>query len=573
MRIANPRRFAKSPRFFLRRALRFAGCAIIALALSLGVSAARASSGGFFQQQVQDGKASAVNAKSAQGAASVVASGVPAADECEDGLAQDWYPCKNMSLVSVVGLSAMEGFPCSWDKDCFNDVWGWTDPVTGVEYALLGRVDGTAFVDLSVPAEPVFLGMLPKTRGSLTNTWRDIKVVNDHAVIVADAVGDHGMQVFDLTQLREVTAPPVTFEATALYDGVESAHNVVVNEEKEHAYIVGMQGFQKSPPGFSCGLGAHILDMSDPAKPEFAGCYNPSVGRGYTHDSQCVRYRGPDAKYVGKDLCFSLDEEGGAITDVTDPASPREISVFRYPNTQYAHQGWLTEDHRYLFANDELDEASGSPWTRTLVFDVRELEDPVRMGHWYGPTEAIDHNLYVHEGRLYESNYAAGLRIMDISYEDSLSIDDIEEVAYFDTSPSTDKPFFLGHWSNYPFFESGIVLASDMASGLFVLAPSWSEYATSAESEELPAEIALSANYPNPFNPETTIRYALPQSDRVRLAIYDMLGHEVAVLVDGVQSAGRHEARFDGADLPSGSYVYRLQVGEEIASRTMTLVK
>ena len=97
--------------------------------------------------------------------------------------------------------------------------------------------------------------------------------------------------------------------------------------------------------------------------------------------------------------------------------------------------------------------------------------------------------------------------------------------------------------------------------------------ATSAESEELPAEAALLDNYPNPFNPETTIRYALPQSGKVRLAVYDLFGHEVAVLVDGSRPAGYHTVRFDGDDAPSGSYVYRLRVGEKVIARTMTLVK
>ena len=93
------------------------------------------------------------------------------------------------------------------------------------------------------------------------------------------------------------------------------------------------------------------------------------------------------------------------------------------------------------------------------------------------------------------------------------------------------------------------------------------------ESEELPTEVALSANYPNPFNPETTIRYALLQAGKVRLVVYDLLGHEVAVLVDGLQSAGHHATRFDAGDLPSGAYVYCLQAQDKTIVRTMILVK
>ena len=93
------------------------------------------------------------------------------------------------------------------------------------------------------------------------------------------------------------------------------------------------------------------------------------------------------------------------------------------------------------------------------------------------------------------------------------------------------------------------------------------------ESEELPAEVTLSANYPNPFNPETTIRYALPQAGNVHLAVYDLLGHEVAVLVDQSKPAGNHTVRFGAGNLPSGLYVYRLHAGDDAIVRTMMLVK
>ena len=93
------------------------------------------------------------------------------------------------------------------------------------------------------------------------------------------------------------------------------------------------------------------------------------------------------------------------------------------------------------------------------------------------------------------------------------------------------------------------------------------------ESEGLPTEVALPGNYPNPFNPETTIGYELPQRSEVYLVVYDLLGQEVAVLVNGLQPAGRHTVRFDASGLPSGSYVYRLQAGDKIVTRSMILVK
>ena len=90
---------------------------------------------------------------------------------------------------------------------------------------------------------------------------------------------------------------------------------------------------------------------------------------------------------------------------------------------------------------------------------------------------------------------------------------------------------------------------------------------------ELPGTVSLLQNYPNPFNPETVIDYVLPQAAHVRLAVYDMTGKTVAVLMDGIQPQGQHTARFNADGLPTGTYVYRLTAGSETLTRTMTLVR
>lgn len=379
---------------------------------------------------------------------------------CQGGKART-FECRDADLVSYLpakAIGAQRGV-------LINDLWGWTDTTTGREFALVGRTDGTAFVEVTDPARPVFLGSLPLTEGARSNIWRDIKVYKNHAYIVADGAGPHGIQIFDLTQLRHVTSAPVTFRETAHYDRIFSAHNIVINPESGFAFTVG-----NSMGGETCGGGLHMVDIRDPERPKFAGCQaDPTTGisrTGYIHDAQCVTYHGPDEKYRGREVCFNASETALGIADVTDKSAPRPLSTAAYPNVAYAHQGWLSEDQRYFFLDDEGDELAGTaPRTRTVIFDVSDLDDPVVAKEYFGETAASDHNLYVRGTYIYESNYVSGLRVIDAK-------DPVNpvEVGYFDTVPFGENTAgFAGSWSNYPFFKSGIVAVTSMREGLFMI--------------------------------------------------------------------------------------------------------
>jgi choice-of-anchor B domain-containing protein len=382
--------------------------------------------------------------------------------DCTGGKAT-MFSCNDVDLLSFLPVSAIGGRRGVQ----VNDMWGWTDPRTGREYALVGRVDGTAFVDVSDPQHPVYLGSLPKTAAARAAIWRDIKVYKNHAFIVSDGAGPHGMQIFDLTRLRSVRNPPVTFTEDAHYDRINSAHNIAIDTSTGFAFTVG-----NSEGGETCGGGLHMINIQAPTHPVFAGCFSdPTTGRagtGYTHDAQCVVYHGPDRKYQGREICFGANETALSIADVTDKAHPVALARAPYPNVGYAHQGWLTDDQHYFYMDDELDELQGLvTGTRTLIWDVSNLADPVLAGEYVSKNHAIDHNLYILGHYAYESNYLSGLRILDIA-----DILHPVEVGFFDTVPvGDDVPQFGGSWSNYPFFKSGTIVVTSMSEGIFMLRP------------------------------------------------------------------------------------------------------
>ncbi|NVJ88446.1 MAG: choice-of-anchor B family protein [Flavobacteriaceae bacterium] len=368
---------------------------------------------------------------------------------CTNGFAGQ-FPCNGYDLLLHMPMSTFGTAEA-------NDSWGWTDQTTGNEYVIMGVLDGTVFIDITDTDNPIYLGKLP-TRTS-SSDWRDIKVYNNYAFIVSEAF-NHGMQVFDLTRLRTVSNPPETFTSDTDFTGFGNAHNIVINEDKGFAYVVGSNQFSGGPI---------FIDINNPLNPTIAGGF--ALG-GYSHDAQVVTYIGPDSDYTGQEILIgSNGERFGAnevvITNVTDKSNPVNISKISYPNDGYTHQGWFTEDQRYFLVGDELDEADGNVSnTRILIFDLLDLDNPVLLTEYFGPTEAIDHNGYVKGNTFYLANYRAGVRFHDIS---NIASGTMTEIGFFDTYPENDDPNFNGVWNVYPFFNSGKIVVSDIEKGLFIL--------------------------------------------------------------------------------------------------------
>ena len=406
---------------------------------------------------------------------------------CENGMAGE-YPCNGFDLQSFISLEEMDAIRG-------NDSWGWTDPDNGDEYAIMGVKNGTVFINISDPINPIYLGKLPTHTDN--SIWRDIKVYQNYAFIVSEA-NNHGMQVFDLTRLRNISNPPENFNEDAHYDGFGSSHNIVINEETGYAYSVGDNTYSG---------GAHFIDISNPLNPIAAGGYSDD---GYTHDAQVVIYNGPDTDYTGKEIYIGSNEDEVVIVDVTDKNNPQHISSISYSNFSYTHQGWITEDFKYYVLGDESDEINFGFNTKTIIIDLIDLDNPIHSFDYSGPTLATDHNGYIKGNLFYLANNAAGLRVIDIS---DISNGEMTEIGSFDSHPLNDFAGYEGIWSTYPYFESGNIVISDRE-GFFVV-----------KSSTLATENNSFTNfniYPNPTN--NTIHINAIQFPVKNIKIYDLGG-------------------------------------------------
>jgi choice-of-anchor B domain-containing protein len=418
---------------------------------------------------------------------------------CVDGFAGE-YPCNDYDLMSHIPNATL-GNPST----AGNDSWGWTDPDTQKEYALMGIDSGIVFIDISNPIEPVIIGTLSSS--TVSSSWRDVKVYNSHAFIVSEA-NSHGMQVFDLRRLRNPSNAIIPFTADTTFTGFGSAHNIVINEESGYAYIVG------ASRSSTYGGGPIFINIQDPVNPFIEGGFAEG---GYSHDAQVITYNGPDTDYTNKEILIGSNENEIVIADITDKTNPIVISKITYSNVEYAHQGWFTEDLKYFILGDELDELRIGNKTRSIIFDFTDLDNPVYHFDYFGSINAIDHNGYVKDNIYYQANYTGGVRMIDISNIENKSF---SEIGFFDTYPNNDNANFNGVWNVYPYFPSGNIILSDIENGFFVIRKSGT---LSLNSEKTTANFSI---FPNPAKSQTTITIG---NNKIieSIQVYSLLGQKI----------------------------------------------
>ncbi|TFK21272.1 hypothetical protein FA15DRAFT_707366 [Coprinopsis marcescibilis] len=394
---------------------------------------------------------------------------------CVDGRAGE-FRCSNIDLYSFyshaeLGSQTGEG----------SSSWGWI--VDGREFIIIAQADGAAIAEVTADGKLDYYGRLPKTPGADNAIWRELRVLDNWLIVGSEAVNHH-IQVFDLNKVLEITPEekPKTFNATTdvtgLWKGlpVGRTHNIVINWDRK--YVVSVGAAPRNNTTYRGGL--IFLDISDPANPVEVG---KQAEDGYVHDAQCLTYRGPDTRYVGQDICYGYNEDTLTIYNTTDLANATIISRTSYEGAAYTHQGWVLDPEwqEYLILDDELDEVNvvgpaADGHAVTYIWDVSDLEKPRQTGLFKSPGITIDHNQYVHDGKVFQSNYGSGLRVVDIS---SIPTDptgnSVKEIGFFDIFPEDDNApgggalDFVGSWSSYGLFPSGNIIINTIERGAYVV--------------------------------------------------------------------------------------------------------
>jgi choice-of-anchor B domain-containing protein len=324
-----------------------------------------------------------------------------------------------------------------------NDVWGFQTAV-GRKYAIMGFESGTGIIEITDPRNPVVVAQIPDT----TSIWSDMKYYKGYAYNVNED-GD-GVQIINLSDVDNGVATLVG----SAPGGMQTAHNVAIDPVNGFLY----------PCGTNIAPGFIAFDLANPANPVPVGIYDEV----YVHDLYIHSYEDcPLPARAGEHCelayCFAGSTDF-RIVDVTDKSAMTTVGTLVYPTRRYCHQGWISSDAKYIFSNDELDEANGTvSQTRTYVIDIQNVLAPTLAATFDHPGCWIDHNLMTRGDRVYNAHYAAGLRVLDVS--NPLAPD---EVAYFDTHPEDNVQDFVGVWGVYAGFPR-VVLVSDRSRGLFTL--------------------------------------------------------------------------------------------------------
>lgn len=417
---------------------------------------------------------------------------------------------KNMRMLANINNHSADGE--------YSACWGYTAP-DGREYGILGCAKGTAFIDITDTNNIYEAAYLPGL--NLPSCCREMKVFSHYAYVVADGIAS-GLQIIDLQYLPD----SVHLVNTFYFGGFTMGHTISI--EGPYLYI--------NAGDYNIG-GMFVLDLSaNPVNPVKRGEWQDYV----VHDSRIVN-----------DTIFACNiyNPPGRISVIDARNKDNLVTIAYWENIPNPgpHNIAISPNRKYAFVTDEI---GGNP--RLLkIWDISNLSNVIKIAEWQptGITTSIIHNVELFGRYLFAAHYTAGLRVVDVS-----NPFDPREAAYYDTYPANDGFTYNGCWGTY-IFNSEKIIASDRSTGLYVFR---TDFPLKDKNPEIAEKFSLSQNFPNPFNPVTTIKYSLKLDSYVTLKVYDAVGRLVSTIIDGNVQAGNHSITFDSKFLASGVYFYNL---------------
>ncbi len=313
-------------------------------------------------------------------------------------------------------------------------IWHYTGPGNH-EYALVGTSDGLSVVDIQVPTNPVLLFNITAN----TSLWREVKTYSHYAYVTTEGGG--GVTIVDLDSLP-IAVNSKTYTGDGPVAGLlDRAHSLQV--EGTYLYING-------PTGIANG-GILICSLADPWNPAYVG----EVNLNYVHDC-----------YVRNDTLYASEVFNGqfSVFDITNKATPVLLATQSTPGA-FNHNAWLSDNGRYLFTTDEL------PNKPVGVFDISNLANITLKDLYYTNLnpDAEVHNVRVINDFLVNPSYGDSSYGSQLTICDAARPDNIIETGSYPLAPA--KTGLSLSWDASPFLPSGNIIASDVDSGLFILAP------------------------------------------------------------------------------------------------------
>ncbi len=429
----------------------------------------------------------------------------------------------------------------------YNSVWGWVNPTDSIEYAILGSSDGTYFLNLSNPVNPVLSDYVKGRRDSCI--WREYKTYQNYLYTVSDdqvnSYNQNSLQIIDLSYLPD--SVHVVYDTDTLF---ARAHTLYIEGDKMYCGYV-----HSTTVAFSMA----VYSLTNPVAPKYLRDLNsdyPSIGT--VHDM-----------FVKNDTVYaSCGYDGLHIYKFNSNNKFTEIgSLTNYANfgQGYNHSSYLTADRKTLIFADEVPVNLAVKSLDVSNFGNIAIVDTFRSTP---TTIATPHNVYIPEGsnsRVVVAYYQDGVQVFDISNPSNVT-----RTGFFDTAPlncpTCPNPNYSGCWGAYIDLPSGIMLASDMQNGLFVL-KSTGALGVNESIINSPVTIEI---FPNPSTTDFNVSISLKTPENILMTLTDMNGK---IILNNNYSFQKGNSIIIISSLNLSTGIYSLTAKGENFSFTKKLIK